>query len=449
MTDSARQYIDLYSSNRDEICGHSADVMNALRDEAFAAFSRHGFPSRRVERYKYTDVGEAFAPNYGVNLRRVEFPVNPYEAFRCNVPNMSTLLYFVENDAFYTHLKPRVTLPEGVFVGSMSSFAAAYPDLAQRYYGRLAPVGEGGITALNTMLAQDCLVVYAAPGVRLDRTVQVVNILRSDVDIMVSRRVLVIASEGSSLSLLLCDHDADNRHFLTNEVVEVYAERGAQLDIYSLEQTLPTNNRFSSMFVHQDADSRVQLNNMTLHGGLTRNRLDVSLAGEGASIEAYGFALEDGTQHVDTNALIRHDAPKCSSRVLYKYVVDGHSVGAFAGKVYVAQGAEKSESEETNANLCAGPDARMYSQPMLEIYADDVKCNHGSTVGRFDDAALFYMEQRGISEAEAHLLLEFAFVDEVLRHIPLIPLRDRITRLVEQKFRGCLTGCNDCSYGAC
>ena len=234
MTDSAQQYIDLYRNNSDAVCRYSADVMNALRDEAFAAFSRHGFPSRRVERYKYTDVGEAFAPNYGVNLRRVEFPVNPYEAFRCNVPNMSTLLYFVENDAFYTHLKPRVTLPEGVFVGSMSSFAAAYPDLAQRYYGRLAPVGEGGITALNTMLAQDCLVVYAAPGVRLDRTVQVVNILRSDVDIMVSRRVLVIASEGSSLSLLLCDHDADNRHFLTNEVVEVYAERGAQLDIYSL-----------------------------------------------------------------------------------------------------------------------------------------------------------------------------------------------------------------------
>lgn len=445
MSDSAKQYIDLYRENRDDIFRYSDEIMNASRDEAFRAFSSLGFPSRKVEEYKYTDVSGAFAPDYGVNLRRVVFPVNPYEAFRCNVPNMSTLLYFVENDTFCSRFLPRAPLPEGIFVGSMHDFALKYPLVAANHYGRRCDADSDALSALNTMLAQDCLVIYAAPGVKLARTLQIVNILRSDVDIMVSRRVLVIASEGSELSLLFCEHNADPRNFLTNEVIEVSAGKDSRLEIYSLEQTLPLNRRFSSLFVEQEAGSRVLLNSMTLHGGLTRNRLRVSLRGERAEVDAYGFALEHGKQHVDTNALINHAVAKCRSNVLYKYVVDGESVGAFAGKVYVSPGAEKTESQETNANICVSPQARMYSQPMLEIYADDVKCNHGATIGRFDDAAMFYMEQRGVSEQEAHLLLEYAFVDEVLQHIPLIPLRDRIARLVEKKFRGELVSCPDCN----
>ncbi len=131
--------------------------------------------------------------------------------------------------------------------------------------------------------------------------------------------------------------------------------------------------------------------------------------------------------------------------MLYKYVVDKESVGAFAGKVLVREGAEKTESQETNANLCVSPNARMYSQPMLEIYADDVQCNHGSTVGQLDEAAMFYMEQRGVPEEEAKLLLEYAFVDEVLAQIPMSPLKDRIARLVEKRFRGEITACTNCN----
>lgn len=448
MNSSAQQYADIFAANRDELCRRSGAELNAVRDAAFAAFQAKGFPSRKVERYKYTDVDAAFAPDYGVNVMRLQFPVNPYEAFRCNVPNMSTSLYFVENDAFCDRIVPRAPLPDGVFVGALRAFAQKYPGVAKARYAAAADVRGDAITALNTMLAQDCLVVYVPDGVRVARTIQVVNILRSDVDLMANRRVLVIAGEGAQVSLLFCDHNADrDRSFLTTEVVEVFAAKDAAVQLYTLEQTLPLNKRFSNTYIRQGAGSRVTVNNMTLHGGLTRNKLDVSLEGEGAEIDAYGFVLAGGRQHVDTNALIDHRAGGCRSNVLYKYVVDGESVGAFAGKVLVREGAEKTESQETNANLCVSPDARMYSQPMLEIYADDVKCNHGSTVGQLDDAAMFYMEQRGVSEAEARLLLEYAFVDEVLAHIAIPPLRDRIAHLVEKRFRGEIENCEGC--GGC
>lgn len=445
MTGSAQQYADIFAANRDELCRHSCEELNAVRDAAFAAFQAKGFPSRKVERYKYTDVDEAFAPDYGLNIMRLPIPVNPYNAFRCNVPNMSTSLYFVENDAFCDRLVPRAPLPEGMFVGAFSAFSKIHPDVAKAHYAAAADLKGDAITALNSMLAQDCLVVYVPEGVKVGRTIQVVNILRSDVDLMANRRVLVIAGEGAQVSMLFCDHNADSRNFLTTEVVEVFAAKNAAVQLYTLEQTLPLNKRFSNTYIRQSAGSSVTVNNMTLHGGLTRNKLDVSLEGEGAEIDAYGFVLAGGRQHVDTNALIDHRVGHCRSNVLYKYVVDGESVGAFAGKVLVREGAEKTESQETNANLCVNSSARMYSQPMLEIYADDVKCNHGSTVGQLDDAAMFYMEQRGVSEAEARLLLEYAFVDEVLAHISIPPLKDRIARLVEKRFRGDMDNCANCN----
>ena len=445
MNGSSQQYIDLFESNRNDINRFACETLNRHREAAFKTFKAKGLPSKKCERYRYTDTDDAFAPDYGLNVRRVEFPVNPYEAFRCNVPNMSTLLYFVENDSFYNKLLPHTPLPPGAFVGSMADFEAAHPQEAQKHYGSAALSSKDAITALNTMMAQDCLVVYIPDGVKAERTIQFVNILRSDVDLMANRRVLVIAGEESRVSLLFCDHNADDRNFLTTEVTEVIAGKNSEVELYSLEQTLLRNRRFANCYIRQNEGSHVTVNSMTLHGGLTRNQTNVTLEGNGAETCLYGFALANGQQHVDNYALIDHTVGGCRSNVLYKYVVDGNSTGAFAGKVLVREGAEKTESQETNANLCVSPDARMYSQPMLEIYADDVTCNHGSTVGQLDDTAMFYMEQRGIPEHETRLLLEYAFVDEVLAHIALVPLKDRIARLVEKRFRGEITACTNCN----
>ena len=447
----SRQYIDLYQQARDLLFRHSAEALNAVRDEAFADFQRLGFPSKKEERYRYTDMAALFEPDYGLNLNRFEIPVDPYQAFRCDVPNLSTSLYFVVNDSFYGNDKRHSSLPEGVIIDSLSKVAQTHPGLVAGYYGKQAKTGDDGITALNTMLAQDGLFVYVPRGVKMDRCVQVINILKSPFSgkqaeggMMVNRRVLIVLEEGAEAKFLFCDHTADDCHFLTTQVIEAFVGDNAKLDLYCMEETHAKNIRVSNVYIDQQRNSRVNHNVITLHNGVTRNKLDLELNGEGAECSCNGCVIADKQQRVDNNTLITHKVPHCTSEQLYKYVLDGEAVGAFAGKVYVAHDAQKTSSQMTNQNLCATKTARMYTQPMLEIYADDVKCAHGSTVGQLNDAALFYMQQRGISVKEAKLLLEFAFINEVVDKMELIPLRDRLHYLVEQRFRGQLSKCEGC-----
>ena len=448
ITPSEKQYIELYRQCRQMIFDHSPALMNAVRDEAFEQLEAQGFPTPKVERYKYTDLQALFAPDYGLNLNRLDIPVDPYNAFRCDVPNLSTSLYFVVNDAFYTKVQPKGHLPEGVIVGSIKDYA----DKAADYYSKLAKTNEDAVTALNTMLAQDGLYVYVPKNVKVDRAVQVINILKAptawgrtgEEALMVNRRVLIVLEEGAELKMLFCDHAADDCRFLATQVIEAYVGDNASLDLYCLEETHAKNVRVSNVYIDQQRDSRVNHNVITLHNGITRNKLDLTFSGEGAECTCYGCVIADKQQHVDNNTLITHKVPHCTSNELYKYVLDDEAVGAFAGRVLVEHGAQKTASQMTNQNLTATKEARMFTQPMLEIYADDVKCAHGSTVGQLNDAALFYMRQRGISLDEAKLLLQNAFINEVIDKMQLEPLRDRLHYLVEKRFRGELNKCEGC-----
>ena len=445
---SEQQYIELYEQAREMIIKHAPESMNVVRDQAFEDFKAQGFPSKKVERYKYTDVQKLFEPDFGVNINRLQIPVDPYEAFHCDVPNLSTSLYFVVNDMFYHDEKPKGHLPEGVVIGSMRD----NPELVSKYYTKLAKTGEDAITALNTMLAQDGMLVYVPKNVKVDRAIQVINILKATPqnaqrvvpDLMVNRRVLIVLEEGAEIKMLFCDHAADDRNFLATQVIEAYVGENASLDLYCMEETHHKNVRVSNVYIDQQANSRVNHNVITLHNGITRNKLDLTFSGEGAECQCYGCVIADKQQHVDNNTLIVHKVPHCNSQELYKYVLDDKSTGAFAGRVLVEHGAQKTTSQMTNQNLTATKEARMYTQPMLEIYADDVKCAHGSTVGQLNDAALFYMRQRGISLQEAKVLLQNAFINEVIDHMQLEPLRDRLHYLVEKRFRGELNKCSGC-----
>lgn len=441
---SEKQYIDLYNQCKGMINKHAPQVLNGLRDKAFDDFCRLGFPSKKVERYKYTDMQKIFEPNYGLNLNRLEIPVNPYDVFKCDVPNLSTSLYFVVNDSFYDKMLPKCSLAEGVVVGSLSKVATEHPELVAKYYGKIANTGDDAVTALNTMLSQDGLMVYVPKNVKVEKAIQVINILRSDVDLMVNRRVLIVMEQGSEAKFLFCDHAADDRNFLATQVIEAFVGENAKLDLYCLEETHYKNTRVSNVYIEQQANSVVNHNVITLHNGVTRNRLDLVFKGEGAECFANGCVIADKSQHIDNNTLIDHQVGHCTSHQLYKYVLGDEAVGAFAGRILVRKDAQKTSSNEINQNLCTTKKARMFTQPMLEIYADDVKCSHGSTVGQLNDAAMFYMRQRGISEKEAKLLLEFAFVNEVVDQIQLEPLKERLRYLVEKRFRGELNKCEGC-----
>ena len=398
-----KQYIDFYREASGMISSRSCPVMNAAREVAFQTFCAQGFPSRKVERYRYTDVQSDFAPNYGISLAPLQLD---------DMPFCSTL--------------------------------SQADERLSALYGQVADAADP-IVSLNTMLSVDTLLIHIPRGAHPQHPIQISHLLKGSVDnVMVNRRVLIVLDECAQADIVITERSYDQRHFLTNQVIEVVCADDSILNLYEIEETHLLCTRYSSLFVRQGRNSRVSHTSLTLFNGHTRNRVDVRLQGEGSEVMLNGCVIADKMQRVDNNTLIDHQVGHCTSRQLYKYVLDDSAVGAFAGRILVREGAQKTVSQETNANLCSARTARMYTQPMLEIYADDVKCSHGSTVGQMDDAALFYMQQRGISEPEARLLLKSAFITEVIEAIPMETLRDRLQVLVDKRLRGELSKCEGC-----
>ena len=440
--DPLRQYIDLYLQNADLLRQGSHPLVDSHRAAALAALEARGLPSRKDERYRYTDIEAMLAPDFGLNLGRLPIAFDPHHAYRCRVPGLGCRVRYVVGDSM---VGDEGCLDDGtLFVGPVVEFAERYPERFAAYYNK---VGGDSLAALNTMLAQDGLVVYVAENRKVDGLVQIVNLAVGAVPMLANRRQLVILECGAEVAMLSCNHSATRQHNLATEVVEGYLGEESRLRYYNVEETMDCCDLLNTTLFVQQRASCLEYATVTINSGQSRRTLNVSLDGEGAEAHVSGLVVANDSQHVDNNLLLTHNAPACSSDVLYKYVLDGSSVGAFAGKVLVKAEAQKTVSQETNANLCVSPQARMYTQPMLEIYADDVKCSHGSTVGQLDDAALFYMAQRGIPPEEGRLLLQQAFAWDVVQRIRLLPLQQRLMHMVEERFRHGAGSCADC--GVC
>jgi Fe-S cluster assembly protein SufD len=438
-------YIDLYNKHKQAINNNSSLVLNNARDDAFANFQRLGFPTAKEEEFLYTDLSKAFATDYGLNINALKIPINPYEVFRCGVPGIHSHLYFIVNDQFYSNLTQKSTLPQGVLIGSLKEFAKTHPELVANYYAKIADTQHDATVAFNTAFAADGFFLYVPKGVKIENPIQLINVMRADVDLMANSRDLIIIEEGAKANLLVCEHTMDKINFLCNRVTEVFVGKNASYEHYKLENTHTKMTHISSLFVHQETASNVLVNQVVLHNGLTRNNVNIGLNGEHAETTLCGMVIGDKTQHIDNHTFIHLAKPNCKSRELYKYVLDNSARAAFSGKILVAKDAQKTEAFQTNKNICMTKEARMNTKPQLEIYADDVKCSHGATVGQLDENALFYLRSRGISEAEARMLLMFAFVDDVIEKINVPALKDNIRLLVEKRFRGELSKCEGCA----
>ncbi len=441
---SITQYTDLFAEARTALEAGSCAPMNARRDEALQMLAATGLPSRRAERYKYADVEAAFAPDYGLNLHRLApAPDNLQQRYRCNVSGLGAATQYVIGDVVVP--MPEGALPEGVVVTSICQAAATRPELIVSHYASLSSTHADGIAALNTLLCQDGVLIYLPAGTSLPHPLQILCASDARRPLMANRRILVIAETGAEATILLCDHAFGSTSYLTTQVVEAFVGEGAKLQLFQIEETSASNTRFANVFADVAAGGSLVMNSVALTTGISRTTTDIRLSGEGAYAETNGAVIADASQYVDHNVLVDHAAPLCKSDMLFKYVLDGESTGAFAGKVLVREGAVKTESAQTNANIVVRPTAHAYSQPMLEIYADDVKCNHGSTIGKLDEAALFYMRQRGIPEAEARLLLQHAFINDVLGRISIDSVRERLSHLIDLRFRGELSKCRECA----
>lgn len=452
---SLTQYLDLYREHSALIAGGSCAAMNAPREAAAQWLATQQLPTKRVERYKYTNADEAFAPDFGLNLRRLPFVANPYKRFPCSMAHMDALTLFVVGDVVMP-LSEQDSLPEGLVVGSLVQLSQTHPQLLDEYYNKAAAQEPANahkhcerterdvITQLNTLLAQDGVLVHLPKGLKMERALQIVFISVGKADTMANRRLLVVAEEDSHLDLLICEHAEGAHRYLTTQVTEIFAHDRAEVNLFTLEETSATNARFCNIYVEQQTESRVALNSIALITGLSRTMTNARLLGQGADCQNTGAVIADGHQHVDNSLLVDHVAEACTSDMLYKYVLDGHAEAAWGGKVLVRPGAQHTLSHQNSANICLSPTARVHSLPMLEIYADDVRCNHGATVGKLDEAALLYCRQRGIPEAEARLLLQHAFINDVLQRIPIEALRERLSYLVDRRFRGELQHCKGC-----
>lgn len=438
------QYLELWNSNRKLIESKSAAPINRLRDAAADSLLIHGLPSEKDENYRHTDLESLLSPDYGINVARIPISVNPSESFRCDVPQLSSSLFLVINDAFAETSGCRNNLPNGVEVMSLSAYARTNPEFVLEYYGAIADLANP-VVALDTLLCQDGVVIRVGAGVKVEPTIQLVNIFNNVSPLLAARRLLVVMEDDSEARLLICDHTQSvDINFCSLQVVEIFVGKRSKLDFYDLEESSRTTTRLSALYLQQEEESEVLLDSMTLYNGVTRNEFYTCFTGRNARLRMLGMGIEDDSRRLYTYSRIAHYVPECNTDELFKYVVDDKAVGAFAGLIYVAEGAMKTEAYQSNRNLVGSGTARMHSKPQLEIYNDDVKCSHGTAIGQLDEKQLFYMMTRGISEDQARLMLKQAFMSDVIDGISLPPLRDRLKLMVERRFAGEQIACASC-----
>ena len=462
-----QSYITLFETERALIDLKSAPTLNARRDAAAEALRRVGL-GKVAKDFTLTDPATMLADDYALNLARHEVPTTREDLFTCAIPDISTQVYYLVNEQYVrdsrgTVREDNLTGETPYYAGSLREFATAYPDVVERYYDRLASRdlsqpkdGRGrresvctlGESALNTMFCQDGFELYVPDGVQIEKPFQLISLMRGVDDVMAAQRLLVIVGDGAKASLLVCDHASelsDTAKLLSLQVSELFVGREATFDFYALEEHHAAVRRLSQVYVCQGEGSNTAVGQFALNAGVTRNRVHVSLDGEGAETRLFGMVIADGAQQVDNLTFIDHAVPRCTSNELFKYVLDDEAKGGFVGRILVEDGAVGTDAHQTDRNLCLTDRARMLARPELEIYADDVKCSHGATVGQLDAQALFYMRTRGIPEREARMLLMFAFMSDVIEQIRIIPLQDRLRHLVEKRFRGELTAqCRAC-----
>ena len=442
--DALTQYIDLYKNNSDLVDKGSCRVMNRMRPSALDVLEHSGLPKKGSENYETIDLEEILAPDFGLNLARLDIDVNPVAPFKCGVPNLSSAMFFFSNDIYGEAADARKNLPEGIFIGSMRSFSREFPLMAEKYYGTIADI-RNPLTALNTLLTQDAIVVWVKEGVKCEKPIQIVGILENGAPLMALRRVLVIAEKDSQIKLLSCDHtQTDNVTFVNLVTTEIFAGENAEVEFCEMEESSELTSRLSTLYIRQEASSRVAAAGVTLYNGKTRNEYYGTFAGPNALLQLSGMAIEDRRRQIDTYSLVEHTLPGCHTDELFKYVVDDQAVGAFSGKIKVLKGAGKTEAYQNNRNIIGNDGARVYSKPTLEIYDDDVKCSHGTAIGQLDEKQIFYMRTRGLTEDQARFLLKQAFMADVIDRISIHDFRGRLHNLVEKRFAGGERNCSSC-----
>jgi Fe-S cluster assembly protein SufD len=419
----------VYRESFDRFAARSAKSdpawLRERRGAAMARFVERGFPGPRDEAWRHTPIGPV-----------VRTPFEPPDpSARAGEPlDLGGPRIVLINGRFSRELSSGSRA--GVDLLPLSEALARRPEL-EGYLGRIAGDSASVFCDLNTAFAEDGAVVLLAPGAVPDEPIHVAHLHATDGTPTVAYpRTLVVAGEGSQCRIVESFAGPEGRAYLTNSVTEVHVGRNASVDHAKLQREGPEGFHFATLAVRLERDARFADRALTLGAALSRNDIDVRFEGEGGECTLDGLFLVDGKRLADTHSRIDHAQPHCSSRELYKGVLEGAARGVFNGLIVVRPGAQKTDAWQTNKNLLLSKDALVHSTPQLEILADDVKCKHGSTTGQLDPSALFYLRSRGIDEASARSLLVYAFASDLVGRLEVGPLREVVKRHLRERLGG-------------
>ena len=389
------------------------DVLQSLRARAAEHFEQLGWPTTRIEEWKYTNL----APLAKAEWKRADTVVAAEAGMASFCGRAIAELVFV--NGVYA---PELCSGGGTSGITVSTLKNAPPELVHAHFGKVADFERDALTALNTMHAQDGAVVEVTDAVE-----GFVHLLFIGTDGYESHpRNLIVAGRGSQLTII--ESYIGSGAYFTNAVTEIVAGDGAVIDHYKLECESLDAFHIGTVYAHQERSSSLTSHSVSVGGKLVRSDVSVALAGEGASLSLDGLFVANANQHIDQHTIIDHVKPHCDSSELYKGVLDGNGRGIFDGRIIVRPDAQKTLSRQENHNLLLSETAIVDSKPTLEIHNDDVKCNHGSTIGQIAEEPLFYLRSRGIDPEEARSLLVYAFASEIVDRMKVEPVREQIRR---------------------
>jgi Fe-S cluster assembly protein SufD len=434
-------YLSAFEGFEKRLNGKSASPLHLVRRAAIARFAELGFPTTRDEAWRTTSV----APITKVAFR----PATGYDPQGLTAGQLAPFLFeglagsrlvFV-NGHYSPELSSLRPLPKGARAGSLAAALASDPEAVEPHLARYARYQDHAFAALNTAFIQDGAFVRIPKGAVLEDPVHLLFVSTARGEAIVSHpRSLILAEADSRATIIESYVGPDRGVSFTNGVTEVVAGENAVVDHCKIQREASEAFHVATFHAHQGRGSRLSTHAISLGGGLVRNDVVVALDGEDAQATLNGFYLTDGRQHVDNHTWIEHIQPYCTSRELYKGILDGESRGVFRGRIFVHPMAHRAgrgqllvDAIQSNPNLLLSDGAEVNTRPQLEIYADDVRCTHGATVGQLDENAIFYLRSRGIGLEEARQILVKAFADEVLNLIQAEPVRAQLERLVSQK----------------
>lgn len=423
--------------------GHTLSFVEKKQHEAMSAFRKSGLPNTKMERWRNTDMLPVYKTDLEIFDRVMPYEKQLSEIFLCQVHGFESRVISVLNGSYYSPEEEKMTVDsQGVVVGSLKKAIKQYPELVEKYLGNIMTLADG-FKSLNMALASDGVFVYIPDNVEVKTTMQIINILNQP-GLAVNVRNLIILGKNARLRLLHCDDSVNHNEGLINKVNEVFLDENAELELYKLQNLNDETALLNQTAIHQAAHSKLKINILSLNGGLIRNEIFDLMNGQGAWSDVRGLYLMDQQQHIDNQVNIYHNVPHCDSYQLFKGILDNEATGVFNGYIYVKRDAQQTNAFQRNANILLTKTARVDTMPHLEIYADDVQCSHGASVGQMDDEAMFYLMQRGIPFGDARMLLMYAFADAVIHEISIEALRVSIEDMVKRRLRGDLSICDRC-----